>query len=87
MVPAKIANASGRIGASLIVRMLNVALGANSRLENLLMLARDLGLLTPSRSDQLAADVSATRRTLTMLIRRAKPTFGKKVVLRPADRR
>ena len=84
-VPANIAEGCGRETASDFARFLQIALGSASELEYHFLLAKDLSFLRPSDYEDILTEVTGTKRMLTMLIRRVRPTFAKRAVVRPTE--
>jgi four helix bundle protein len=86
-VPAKLANACGRGERWTVVPPLRIALGASTRLQYSLRLAADLGVLQPDDYESLEARADEARRMIRGLIKRARPTYGRRVFMRPGDGR
>ena len=71
-IPANIAEGCGREGDVELGRFLQVATGASSELEYLLLLARDLGYLDEEHHGKLAANVKEVRMILSGLLRKMR---------------
>lgn len=69
-IPTNIAEGCGRWSDSDFARFLGIAFGSASELEYLLLLARDLGLMTESEYEPLHSDTSEVKRMLAGLLRR-----------------
>ncbi len=69
-IPANVAEGCGRCGTADFRRFLHVAMGSASELEYHLLLAGDLGLLTPAVNARLAQRTVEIKRMLTGLIHR-----------------
>ncbi len=71
-VGANIAEGCGRKGSVELAYFLHLALSSASELENHLLLARDLDLLSASVHDRLSNDTVEVKRMLTSFIQRLK---------------
>ncbi len=71
-IPANIAEGCGRSGEPELTRFLHIGLGSASEAEYHLLLAHDLGLLTPSDHKKLIAKITEIKRMLTALILKLK---------------
>ena len=71
-VPANIAEGCGRDGNAELARFLHIAAGSASELEYLLLLARDLSLLSAVDYEQLSTQATEVKRMLTSLIRQLR---------------
>jgi four helix bundle protein len=72
-VPANIAEGCGRRTDNELARFLRISLGSATELEYHLLLARDIGLLTPEFHDSLSLSVLEVQNMLAALERRIKP--------------
>jgi four helix bundle protein len=71
-IPANIAEGCGRSGEPEFTRFLHIGLGSASEAEYQLLLAHDLGFLTPSDHKKLITKISEVKRMLTALILKLK---------------
>ena len=71
-IGANIAEGCARDAPRDFARFLQIAAGSASELENHLLLARDLGFLTPAQRDKLSADLAEVRRVRTSLIQKVR---------------
>ena len=71
-IPANIAEGCGRDGDAELARFLKIASGSANELDYHLLLARDLGLLTPKDHRRLAAQVEEIKLMLTTFVQRLK---------------
>jgi four helix bundle protein len=71
-IAANIAEGCGRSSDADFARLLHVALGSASELEYLVLLARDLRLITDATYDAILADVQEVKRMLSALIARLR---------------
>jgi four helix bundle protein len=69
-IPANLAEGCGRAGDREMRRFARVSLGSASELEYHLLLARDLGLMTPDAYGPLAAQTVEVKRMLSGLVSR-----------------
>lgn len=69
-VPSNIAEGSGRDGEREFARFLSIAAGSASETEYQLLLARDLGYLSPEVHRQLDAQVGEARRMLASFMQK-----------------
>jgi four helix bundle protein len=69
-IAANIAEGCGRNGDAELARFLGIALGSANELDYNILLARDLGYLSPSQYEQLTADIHDVTRMLAALIDR-----------------
>ena len=67
-IPVNIAEGRARQTDGEFKQFLSVAMGSGAEVECLLMLARDLKMLTPRSSNHLLDEVAGTRRMLNALI-------------------
>jgi four helix bundle protein len=67
-IPANIAEGCGRSGNAELARFLRIALGSASELEYHLLLARDLGYLTPPEFAEATDATQQVKRMLTRLV-------------------
>lgn len=68
-VPANIAEGCGRRTNLELARFLDIALGSVIELDYHLLLARDIGVLTPGAHDELQSDATPVRRLIIALLR------------------
>lgn len=71
-IPTNIAEGCGRDSEAEFARFLRIAAGSASELEYLLLLARDLSLLSAKSHDSLAKDVTEVKRMLYAFIQSIK---------------
>jgi len=71
-IPANIAEGCGRSGERELARFLNIALGSASELEYLLLLSRNIELLTETSFESLSSDVIEVKKMLTSFIQKLK---------------
>ncbi len=71
-IPANIAEGCGRAGGAELRRFLQVAAGSASELEYHLILARDLGFLSPAEHQSLETETVELKRMLSSLMDRVK---------------
>lgn len=71
-IPANIAEGCGRGGQAELARFLTIAAGSASELEYHLILARDLGLITPKSHDALSSEVHQIKQMLTSFIKKLR---------------
>jgi four helix bundle protein len=71
-IPANIAEGCGRSGDAELARFMRIAMGSASELEYHLLLARDLGFLTPSDHEQLSGNVIEVKRMLSSFVQKLK---------------
>jgi four helix bundle protein len=71
-IGANIAEGCVRNGAADFARFLYIAMGSAAELENHLLLARDLKLLTPPQFGDLSRDVTEVKRMLTSFIQKIR---------------
>ena len=71
-IAANIAEGCGRGGRKDFARFLRIATGSASELEYHLLLAKDLGMIDPDKSQGLTGDAAEVRRMLAGLLRRLK---------------
>jgi four helix bundle protein len=71
-IPANIAEGCGRSGGPESTRVLYIGLGSASEAEYHLLLAHELGLLTPSDHKKLIARITEIKRMPTALILKLK---------------
>jgi four helix bundle protein len=71
-IPANIAEGCGRVSDGDFQRFLQIAMGSASELDYHLLLARDLGYLTKSAYDDLAAQLHEVKSMLAPLIRKVR---------------
>lgn len=71
-IPTNIAEGSGRQSDADFGRFLGIAMGSASELEYLLLLARDLELMSPSDQHQLSSRVEEIKKMLTKFIFKLK---------------
>jgi len=71
-IPANIAEGCGRSGEPEFTRFLHIGLGSASEAEYQLLLAHDLGFLTPSDHKKLVGKITEVKRMLTALILKLK---------------
>ena len=69
-VPTNIAEGCGRDTTNELVRFCHIAGGSASELEYLLLLGRDLGLLSEPDYDSLAVETTEVKRMLTAFVQR-----------------
>jgi four helix bundle protein len=67
-IPANLAEGSGRSSKPEFARFSRISLGSANEVEYFLLLARDLGYLPEALHQELSAEVSRIRRTLSGLI-------------------
>ena len=77
-VAANIAEGCGRRTSAEFSRFLDIALGSVIELDYHLMLARDLGGVSPCRYESLAQSARDVRQLLIALIRRIRPVEGER---------
>jgi four helix bundle protein len=75
-IPANIAEGCGRNGDMELARFLTIARGSVTELDYHLLLARDLGFLTPSRYESLAVEAQAVSKMLANFIDRLRRPNG-----------
>lgn len=75
-IPANIAEGCGRSGAVEMARFLQIAMGSASELEYHILLAKDLGFLSPGGYQQLNRNVTEVKRMLTSLIDKVRASVG-----------
>lgn len=72
-VEANLAEGQGRRGPAEFGRFVSMAMGSAAELECELLVARDLGYLTPEEWDTLSAGVTSVRRQLWNLSQKLSP--------------
>jgi four helix bundle protein len=89
-VPANIAEGAGKMSGAEFRRYLEIALGSAAETNYHLLVARDAGVLEPSRYAELAERATEIRRMLTGLLKRvaargaASPPLAPPELARPA---
>ena len=76
-VPTNLAEGCGRCGDGDMGRFIQIAMGSASELQYLILLASDLGYLTPEAGTSLAAELEQVRRMLTALYKRVRQVHPK----------
>ncbi len=71
-IPANISEGCGRDSGADLARFLQIAMGSASELEYHLLLASELGFLTPKVYQPLAGELIEIKRMLTALIRKVR---------------
>ena len=71
-VGANIAEGCGRHGAAEFARFLQISMGSASELEYLLVVVRDLGLISEECYQQLVQNVTEVKRMLVSLIQKVR---------------
>jgi four helix bundle protein len=69
-IPANIAEGCGRRGDAELARFLQIAMGSASELEYHLLLAHDLGFLSPSEYRELEIEVIGVKKMLVGFIQK-----------------
>ncbi len=69
-IPANIAEGCGRSGDAELARFLRIAMGSATELESHLILASELGYLSPLRAQELRRNLDEVQRMLSSLIRK-----------------
>jgi four helix bundle protein len=72
-IPANLAEGSGRNSQNELARFAGISLGSANELEYHLLLARDLGYLTPESHDSMSGQVDHIKRMLANLIAAIRP--------------
>jgi four helix bundle protein len=72
-IPTNMAEGCGRDSDAELARFLQISMGSASELEYQLLLAQDLGYLTPEQYTQLNALVTEVKRMMAPLIRSLSP--------------
>jgi len=72
-IPSNVAEGCGREGERELARFLSIAAGSASETEYQLLLARDLGYLSPDAHRQLDAQVREVRRMLASFMQKLTP--------------
>ena len=68
-IPSNIAEGCGRVSDTDFARFLQISMGSSSEVEYLLILSRDLQILTSDYYERLSQDVIQIKRMLTSLIK------------------
>ena len=68
-IPSNIAEGCGRVSDTDFARFLQISMGSSSEVEYLLILSRDLQILTTDYYERLSQDVIQIKRMLTSLIK------------------
>lgn len=76
-IPANVAEGCGRDGDAELARFLRIAMGSANELEYHLILARDLGYLSPESYESSASSASEVKRMLSGLLTRLKADSSK----------
>jgi four helix bundle protein len=76
-IPANVAEGCGRDGDTELARFLRIAMGSANELEYHLILARDLGYLSPESYESSASSASEVKRMLSGLLTRLKADSSK----------
>jgi len=71
-IPANVAEGCGRNGDAELARFLQIAMGSASELEYHLLLARDLGYLSPVEYEPLSKETTEVKKMLTAFIQTLK---------------
>jgi four helix bundle protein len=71
-IPTNIAEGCGRSSKADLARFLHIAFGSASEVEYLLLLARDLNMLTAAPYDAITSDTQEVKRMLAGLIKSLK---------------
>ena len=71
-IPANISEGCGRDSGADLARFLQMAMGSASEMEYHLLLASELGFLTPKEYQRLAGELIEIKRMLTALIRKVR---------------
>jgi four helix bundle protein len=71
-IPANIAEGCGRDGDAELKRFMNIALGSACELDYFILLAAELGYITPESAAEVAAEIMEVRRMLGGFIQKLK---------------
>jgi four helix bundle protein len=71
-IPANIAEGCGRGGSAELGRFAEIALGSASELDYHLLLARDLGLISPGDHQRLEGDVAELKKMLVVFVQKLR---------------
>jgi four helix bundle protein len=75
-IPANIAEGCGRNGDVELARYITIAMGSANELDYHLLLARDLGYLSPPHYDQLSLETQGIAKMLAGFITRLREPLG-----------
>ena len=77
-IPANIVEGSGRNGDAELARFMTIAMGSANELDYHLLLARDLGYLSPSPLRPLSVETQSVARMLATFITRLRQTNSRR---------